>query len=165
MKTKDVVTCAIFGALYATLTISIAPLSYGIVQFRISEFLKVFCLWNPFVSIGIGIGDIISALFSPYLSVWELIFMPITDIIGGFLAYFLFNFVFKKSNKFLPMFLYAITTSISVAIMLYVLGASDLFLIVFLSVGVSEVIILLSGIPVATRIYNIINSKNLKMFS
>jgi uncharacterized membrane protein len=102
MKTKHVVLSALIGALYFVLTVGIAPLSYGPVQFRISEMLKVFCLFNPFASLGIGIGDFFTALVSPFASPWELVFMPITDLLGGLLAFVLY----KRLNKYVVMAIY-----------------------------------------------------------
>lgn len=150
MKTKDVVLIAIIGALYAVLTLGIAPFSYGPIQFRISEFLKVFCLWNPFVAIGIAVGDIISAISSPYLSAWEILYMPITDIIGGFIAYYMFLHL-KQTRPFIPMSVYALTTSFSVATMLTAFGV-DAFLPLFISISISELIILNFAIPIGYRI-------------
>jgi hypothetical protein len=44
MTTKRVVRVAIIAALYVVLTLGIAPLSYGVIQFCISEILKIFVL-------------------------------------------------------------------------------------------------------------------------
>ena len=75
MTTKRVVMIAILAALYAVFTILIAPLSYGPIQFRLSEILKVFVLFDPWLSLGIGIGTFIANMASPYVGPWELIFM------------------------------------------------------------------------------------------
>lgn len=159
MKNKSVVLIAVIGALYAVLTLGIAPLSYGPIQFRASEFLKVFCLWNPFVAFGIAVGDVISAMASPYLSAWELVFMPITDIAGGFLAYWIFRYT-KRAVA--AMTIYALTTSASVALMLVVFGV-DAFLPLFVFVGISELIILNGGIHVAVRIKNVLDARRSRM--
>lgn len=161
MKTKDVVFAATIGALYAVLTVGIAPLSYGAVQFRASEFLKVFALFNPYTGLGIAMGDIISGMASPFVSAWELVFMPITDMAGAWLAYWIFNALGKRFPV-VPMFIYALTTAASVAYMLVMLGV-DLFLPLFISVGVSEVIILLVGIPIVYRIKIVADNRQLRI--
>lgn len=163
MKTKHVVFIALIGALYAVLTLGIAPLSYGPIQFRASEFLKVFCLWNPLTGLGIAIGDILSAMASPYLSAWELVFMPITDIVGGFLAYYIFV-ALKERFPFVPMTIYALTTALSVAIMLVAFGV-DVFWPLFVSVGISELVILNVGIPIGYQIKKIIDIQGLRILS
>jgi len=47
MTTRRVVLIAIIGALYVVLTVGIAPLSFGPIQFRASEVLKILVLFDP----------------------------------------------------------------------------------------------------------------------
>lgn len=56
--------CAIVAALYAVITIVSAPLSYGMVQFRLSEALVVLCCFEPFLGVGITLGCFLANLFS-----------------------------------------------------------------------------------------------------
>lgn len=118
MNTKNVVRISIIAALYTVLTVALAPLSYGSLQFRIAEFLKVFVLYNPWLSIGIGIGTFFANLSSPYVGPLELIWMPLTDIAGGILAWIIFR---ALNNRYpvIPMTVYAITTALAVGVMLY----------------------------------------------
>lgn len=51
---------ALIAALYVALTMLVAPVAFGAVQFRISETLNFLCLYNPSYIIGITIGVIIS---------------------------------------------------------------------------------------------------------
>ena len=150
-KTKDIVLIATIGALYAVFTVAIAPISYGPLQFRVSEFLKIFCLFNPFTALGIAVGDILSALLSPYFGPWELIFMPITDILGGFLAYSLFRLT---GFRYLAMAVYGFTTALSVAGMLAFLGVGG-FLYLALLLAISEEIILLGGTPLVYQLLKV----------
>lgn len=55
----------IIAALYATLTIFIAPLSYGAIQFRFSEILILLCFFNKKHAIGLTLGCLIANCFSP----------------------------------------------------------------------------------------------------
>ncbi len=151
LKTKDIVFIATIGALYAVFTVAIAPISYGAIQFRVSEFLKIFCLFNPFTALGIAIGDILSAMLSPFFGPWELIFMPLTDILGGFLAYYLYRWT---KLKYFAMAVYGFTTALSVAWMLSVLGAGGFFYLVAL-LTVSEEIILLGGTPLILQLLKV----------
>lgn len=68
-KRKEVVyeIClnGIIAALYATLTIFIAPLSYGPIQFRFSEILVLLCFFNKRYAIGLTLGCLIANCFSP----------------------------------------------------------------------------------------------------
>jgi len=137
----------VIAALYAVLTIALAPLSYGPLQFRIAEFLKVFVLYNPLLSIGIGIGTFFANLSSPYVGPLELIWMPLTDILGGFLAWGIYQ-VLGNRYPVVPMVIYALTTSAAVALMLYFLGFGTVF-VGALPIFLSEAIILVGAIPIA----------------
>ena len=135
------------AALYAVLTVALAPISYGPLQFRIAEFLKVFVLYNPWLSIGIGIGTFFANLSSPYVGPLELIWMPLTDILGGLLAWGIYRTLGER-YPVIPMLVYALTTSAAVALMLSLLGLSG-GLLAGLAIFVSEAIILVGAIPVA----------------
>ena len=56
--------CAIVAALYAAITILTAPLSFGLVQFRLSEALIVLCCFEPMLGVGITMGCFLANLFS-----------------------------------------------------------------------------------------------------
>ena len=62
---KTIVICrtAVIAALYAVLTVAIAPLSYGPVQFRFAECLTVLPLFFPESAVGLTIGCFFSNLF------------------------------------------------------------------------------------------------------
>lgn len=47
---------AVIGALYAALTMLLAPISYGTLQFRISEALCVLPVFFPYTSVGLFLG-------------------------------------------------------------------------------------------------------------
>jgi uncharacterized membrane protein len=153
MNTQKVVRVAIIAALYTVFTLLIAPLSYGPVQFRISEFLKVFVLFDPWIALGIGMGTFIANQFSPFVGPWELIWMPLTDIAGGLMAYFVYRALREKLPA-IPMLLYALSTGASVGLMLSVLGVGGFWIMTFY-VTASEAVILLAAIPIVTRMAQI----------
>lgn len=61
---RKLTLCAIVAAIYAIITIVAAPLSYGLVQFRLSEALIVLCCFEPFLGVGITLGCFLANLFS-----------------------------------------------------------------------------------------------------
>lgn len=150
MNTRNLVRISVIAALYAVFTIFLAPISYGVLQFRISEFLKVFVLYNPWFSIGIGIGTFFANLASPYVGPLELIWMPLTDIAGGIIAWKIYV-VLNKKYPAVPMGIYAFTTASSVTFMLYILGAGAVTFI-FFPIFISESIILITAIPIVKYI-------------
>lgn len=167
MKTKHIVFIAVIGALYTVLTLGLAPISYGPIQFRVSEVLKVFALFNPWTGVGIAVGDIFSSLNSPFVGPWELVFMPITDAAGGFLAYWIFRLMKSRAGRelgmVLSMIVYSLTTAASVAAMLFAFGV-DLFTPLFLSISLSELVILTGGIWFVPPIVRLLNARGSRFF-
>lgn len=161
LTTRQIVRAAIVGALYAVFTIGIAPLSYGPIQFRVAEAFKAMALLDPIYAIGIGIGTFFGNLASPFVGPWELIFMPLTDAAGGLLANYIFALL-KKHFPLLPLIVYALTTSISVGLMLTMYGLGG-FWILAGSVAVSELVILLGGYPIIRFIVRTLQSRGIDL--
>jgi len=161
LSTTHVVRTAVIAALYAVFTVAIAPLSYGPIQFRVAEAFKVLVLFDPLYALGIGIGTFFGNLASPFVGPWELIFMPLTDMAGGVLAYFLYRWTSRRYP--IPvLIIYAITTSLSVGLMLTVLGAGG-FWILAASVAVSEIIILIAGYPLMAWIARLLKVRGIDL--
>lgn len=145
LTTRRVVRIATIAALYAVITLAIAPFAYGPIQLRVSEALKVFVLFDPWLSLGIGIGTFFANLASGY-GMWDLTFMPLTDIAGGVLAWAVYHYVLRRKLPAVAMALYAITTALSVTFMLTILGV-DAFFVLLIPLLVSELIVLVLGTP------------------
>lgn len=65
---QDICFNALIAAAYAALTIAIAPIAYGPIQFRISEIMVLLCFFNKKYSIGLTLGCLIANIFSPTAS-------------------------------------------------------------------------------------------------
>lgn len=63
-KTRSIAAAAITGAAYAVLTVILAPISFGAVQFRISEALCILPFFLPSTAWGLFIGCVLANLFS-----------------------------------------------------------------------------------------------------
>ena len=140
---KLIARAALVAALYATLTIAIAPLSYGPVQFRISEALKALVLVQPWLIPGIVAGTFVANLFSPYVGPWELVWMPLTDGLGGLLAWWI-------GRRWWPAGLasYALTTAVAVGPMLHIVAGLPLWFTIG-TVLAGEILTISLGWPVA----------------
>lgn len=75
--TRNLVIAGITGAVYAALTMFLAPISYGAIQFRISEALCILPFFCPATAIGLTVGCMLANLLST---------MGILDIVFGSLA-------------------------------------------------------------------------------
>ncbi len=74
---KNMTRLALVAAMYAVLTIVIAPLAFGEIQFRFSEVLVLLCFYRKDYAPALIVGCFIANLFSP---------MGLMDIIFGTLA-------------------------------------------------------------------------------
>lgn len=148
MKTsRFVVYAAIIAALYAVMTLGLAPLSYGPLQFRVAECLKGITVWMGWPAVaGFTIGNFLSNLTSPYVGPWELIFMPAANLIGSLLCWHL-----GKLSSWLGAIAYALVIGTAVPFMLSrVVGAP--FWALWPMILVPEFILIIGGLPVMRRI-------------
>lgn len=63
-KTKRIAYAAVAGAAYAALTMLLAPISYGPIQFRVSECLCILPFFDPVFAAGLFVGCLIANLIS-----------------------------------------------------------------------------------------------------
>ena len=74
---KKIAFAGIVAATYVALTLALAPISYGYLQFRIAEALTILPFFFPITLPGLFIGCVIANIFSPY---------GILDVVAGSLA-------------------------------------------------------------------------------
>lgn len=78
--TRKLVISALIAAVYAALTYALAPISYGLIQFRVSEVMVLLAFFNPMYIGGLTLGCLLSNILGG---------LGILDIIFGTLATFL----------------------------------------------------------------------------
>ena len=134
MKTKYLAEAAVIAAIYALLTIVLAPISYGAVQVRISEALTVLPFFTPAAVPGLFVGCIAANIMSPY-GLADLIFGSAASLIGAIGSYLL-----GKKPLLVPL-APVISNGIIVGAMLYYVYEVPLPLIVqMLYVALGEVV-------------------------
>ena len=74
---------AVIAAVYAALTVAVAPLAYGPVQFRFSEILIFLAFYNIRYIPGLILGCFIANLFSPMMA-YDIVFGTIATTIAVF---------------------------------------------------------------------------------
>lgn len=163
ITTKRLIKLSLVSAIYVVMTLLIAPLSYGPLQFRISEVLNLLAFIHPAYGVAVTLGCFIANWFTPNL--------PVLDLVFGTLATALSVFLISKSKNLVIASLYPtiinaivvgwiITASISGDMFFFlnntVIAESDfaensanmIFIMYALSVGFGEfVVVTLIGVP------------------
>lgn len=136
MNTKRIVKIAVVAAIYAVLTIVLAPISYGHIQFRISEFMVLLPFINPSYIWGLTLGCFIANLYSP---------LGIIDLVFGTLATFLSCYFVSRSKKLEYAVLYpAVFNGVIVGLELYyIIKVPALLTILYVFLGELAVVALL----------------------
>ena len=73
---------AIVAALYFALVAASIPLSFGMIQIRIAEFLVLLCFFRKDYIIGVTVGTLLANVFSTMLP-WDLIFGTLATLIAA----------------------------------------------------------------------------------
>jgi len=76
---------AMIGALYAGLTILLAPISYGMIQVRVAEMLMVLPYFTPAAVPGLFVGCFIANLYGGY-GLLDIIFGSLATLISAVLV-------------------------------------------------------------------------------
>ena len=75
---------AIIAAAYAALTIALAPISYGAVQFRVSEIFTVLPFLMPGTVIGVTLGCVLANLYTG--SILDIVFGSLATLLAGLMT-------------------------------------------------------------------------------
>ena len=84
-KINRLTRAAAIAALYAVLTIALAPLSFNIGQFRVSEALTVLPVLLPEAIPGLALGCLISKLYGS-ATVWDVVFGTFATLLAAALT-------------------------------------------------------------------------------
>lgn len=98
ITSKDLSLIAIFASLYAVLVYLLAPISFYVLQFRVAGIIRPAIAKKWVLAIGYTIGVVVGNLFSPFVGIYELLFMPIMSFIAGIIGYILAT---KFNNNYL----------------------------------------------------------------
>lgn len=129
------------AALYAVLTIAIAPLSYGWIQFRVAEALTILPFFTPLAIPGLAIGVLIANIISP---------LGIIDMVVGTLATLIAAIITSKiKNKWLVPWPPILINAIFVGLELGIVFSTEISIpLAMLWVGIGELgVLYLLGMP------------------
>ncbi len=128
MKTRTVVMSAVIGAIYVVLTVVLAPISYGAVQFRVSEALCVLPFLYPPCIPGLVIGCVISNLIGS--TVIDAVFGSIATLLAAL-------WTAKLKNKWLTPIPMTVLNGVIVGIVITQMMAPENFLVTFIPIAAS----------------------------
>ena len=89
-STKFMLQAAAIAAVYATLTLILMPLSYGVMQVRVSEALTILPFFTPAAIPGLFIGCLVSNMVGPN-GILDMIIGSGATLIAAFFSYLLRN--------------------------------------------------------------------------
>lgn len=145
---QGIAKTALVTALYVTLTMIVSPISFGPIQFRISEGLNYLGLFHKRYVTAISLGVIIvNAMFSTPLDVIVGTFHTVISLlIARFLADKM-GTLFKKERlaRFITMAVVFSLTMFIIAWMLYYIEAVPFFWETYLTLAISELIAMILG--------------------
>lgn len=124
---------AMIAAIYIALTLAFAPISYGPVQFRISEALCILPFFTPAAIPGLFIGCLLSNLLGT-AALLDVIFGSLATLIGAVGSYML------RKNKWLVCLPPILANTVIIPwVLRYAYGSPDLIPLAMLTVGIGEV--------------------------
>lgn len=136
--------CALVAAIYAALSLVLAPISYGEIQFRVAEVLSLLPFFGFEYVISVTLGCFIANLLGSGYGVIDIVFGTLSTFLAGILSYLL------RGNKYLvPLPPVLINSVIVGAVISYSGGVPYLMSAFYVAVGQSVVCYIL-GLPFIT---------------
>ncbi|MBE7039861.1 MAG: QueT transporter family protein [Ruminococcaceae bacterium] len=134
-KTKHIVMSAVIAAIYAVMTLSLYVISYGPIQFRLSEALTILPVFTANAIPGLTIGCIIANIMGGY-GIMDVVFGGVATLLAAVCTR-----VFRK-NSFMALFSPVFFNSLIVGPMLYfVVPESKSLLFNIFTVGAGEFVV------------------------
>lgn len=84
---RDLSLLMVYSSLYAAMVYAFAPISFAALQFRVAGVIRPAVAKKPILALGYAIGVAVGNLVSPFVGVYELVFMPLMSLVAGLLGY------------------------------------------------------------------------------
>ena len=144
---KYIAAASVIAALYAALTLALSPISYNVMQIRLSEGLTVLALYTPAAVPGLFVGCFLANILGPG-GITDAVFGSIATLIGclGIRA--------LKKHPWIALFSAVVSNAIIVGLELrYVFSLEMSPLLCMMWVGLGELIsIYLPALIIKTRL-------------
>ncbi len=135
---RDIAFAGIIAALYAVLTISLAPISYGVYQIRVAEALTILPFVYPIAMIGLFVGCLVANIFGGN-GLPDIIFGSLFTLLAGYLTYLTSKIRSRKISLIMAPFPPVIINALGVAIYLSLITDMS-YLFVVQMVGVGQIV-------------------------
>lgn len=136
---------AVIAALYFALSAAVPAISYGPVQFRISEALTLLPFFMPEAIWGVTLGCLMANALSTF-GIYDMIFGTLTTLVAAFLTS-------KIKNRFLAPLPAVLGNAVVLPTMWHFMGSDELWIINFLSILISESVVLYAlGVPLTVAL-------------
>lgn len=153
-KTRFIARSAICAALYVALTLLSYPLSYGMIQFRISEIMTLLVWYDPLYIPGLLAGCFIANLFGTGGMV-DAVFGTLASAFAFFVMLIVRKIKKEKWALFLCSLAPALSSFIIALEMRFATGAEESFWLWFLWIAIGEAaVVTVIGCPFALYLKN-----------
>ena len=133
-KTRNLVFGALIAAIYVVLTMAFRPISYGPIQFRISEALCVLPFFTPAAIPGVTLGCLISNLLGGAVMM-DVIFGSLATLIGAIGSCLL------RGNRWMVSLPPILSNTLSIPwVLKFAYGAEDMVWYMMVTVGIGEIL-------------------------
>lgn len=125
---------AAIAAIYVTLTLMFQPISYGPIQFRISEALCILPYFTPAAVSGLFVGCLTANLLGTAAAL-DVIFGSLATLIGAAGSYAL------RGNRYLVSLPPILSNTVMIPwVLRYAYGAEDMIWFMMVTVGIGEIL-------------------------
>lgn len=133
-RAYDLAYAAAIAAIYTVLTMAFAPISFGPVQFRISEALCILPFFTPAAVPGVFIGCLLSNLFCGAAAL-DVVFGSLATLIGAIGSYLL------RKNRWLVCIPPIVANTVIIPwVLRFAYGSADMIWYAMITVGIGEIL-------------------------
>lgn len=139
--TKNLCFNGILAGLYLSLTLMLAPISYGTIQLRLAECLCILPALFPYSSWGLFVGCLLSNLLYPAIGIYDIIFGSLTTLLAALITS-------KLKNVWIAPIPPIVLNAFVLPLIWLLSGGETVYWINVLSIFISQTIVLYAaGVP------------------
>lgn len=132
---KDIAFAGLIGGIYAVVAIVLQPISYGVIQVRISEALTVLPFLFPFSVVGLFVGCLVANILGGF-GLQDIVFGSLFTLIAGYLTYLTSKIKSTKLGLGLAPLPPVVINAFGVSVYLYkIVGVSYWFSVMMVGAG------------------------------